>query len=113
MLQGTSFCNIDCTYCDLSKESRRTKSRMPLDLVLKLIRELIGEALLASEFIVVWHSGEPLTLPPGYYAAMIEAIIDMCEKNAPGVAVSFDFQTNATLIDNAWCDFFRKVRLGY
>jgi len=116
VLQGTSFCNIDCTYCDLSKESRRKKSRMPLGLVLKLIRELIGEKLLASDVVVVWHSGEPLTLPPSYYAGLIEAIIDLCGKNAPGVTVSFDFQTNATLIDDAWCDFFENyasvVNLG-
>lgn len=116
VLQGTSFCNIDCTYCDLSKESRRTKSQMPLDLVLRLIRDLIGEGLLASEFVVVWHSGEPLTLPPRYYAEAIDAITDLCEKHAPDIAVSFDFQTNATLIDDAWCDFFEKyasvVNLG-
>jgi len=116
VLQGTSFCNIDCTYCDLSKESRRTKSKMPLDLVLKLIQELIGEGLLASELVFVWHSGEPLTLPPSYYAEAIDAIIDLCEKNAPSISVSFDIQTNATLIDGAWCDFFEKyasfIKLG-
>jgi uncharacterized protein len=108
VLQGTSFCNIDCTYCDLSKESRRTKSRMPLDLVLKLIHELIGENLVSERLVVVWHSGEPLTLPPSYYAMAIDAITSVCEKNAPSISVSFDIQTNATLISNAWCDFFKN-----
>jgi len=116
VLQGTSFCNIDCTYCDLSEESRRTKSRMPPALALKLIGELLDADLLATGFIVVWHSGEPLTLPPVYYTDMIEAITDLCASRAPNVSVSFDIQTNGTLIDDAWCDFFerhaRVVRLG-
>ncbi|WP_159462968.1 radical SAM protein [Caballeronia telluris] len=116
VLQGTSFCNINCTYCDLSEESRRTKSRMPPELALKLVSELIGTDLLAREFAVVWHSGEPLTLPPTYYTAMIDAITDLCARRAPHVSVSFDIQTNGTLIDDAWCDFFerhaRVIRLG-
>ena len=116
VLQGTSFCNIDCTYCDLSPESRRTKSQMPIDLALRLVSELIGEGLLGPELVVVWHSGEPLTLPPDYYAEAIEAITTLCQKHAPEVSVTFDFQTNATLIDDAWCDFFEKyasvVNLG-
>lgn len=81
---------------------------MPLNLILKLVRELIGEGLLASELVVVWHSGEPLTLTPDYYTGAIEAITDLCGKHAPDVSVSFDIQTNATLIDDAWCDFFDK-----
>lgn len=116
VLQGTSFCNIDCTYCDLSQESRRTKSQMPIALVLKLIRELIEENLLADELVVVWHSGEPLTLPPEYYSNAIEKILELRTRLAPQVSVTFDFQTNAILIDEAWCDFFDKyasvLRLG-
>ncbi|MDR5752558.1 MULTISPECIES: radical SAM protein [unclassified Caballeronia] len=116
VLQGTSFCNINCTYCDLSEESRRTKSRMPPELALTLISELIDADLLAPDFVVVWHSGEPLTLLPAYYAGMIDAITDLCARRAPHVSVSFDIQTNGTLIDEAWCDFFerhaRVIRLG-
>ncbi len=108
VLQGTSFCNLNCTYCDLSEVSRRTKSRMPLDLVLKLLDQLIDQKLLADELVVVWHSGEPLTLPPEYYADAIDAISDVCSRLAPETTVMFDFQTNATLINDRWCDLFEK-----
>jgi uncharacterized protein len=81
---------------------------MPLELVFKLLRELVGEGLLASELVIVWHSGEPLTLPPQYYAEAIDAILGLCKKEAFNVSVSFDIQTNATLIGDSWCDFFEK-----
>lgn len=81
---------------------------MPLELVLKLLRELISERMLAQELVVVWHSGEPLTLPQSYYANTIDAITDLCKREAPGISVSFDIQTNATLINDNWCDFFEQ-----
>lgn len=85
-----------------------TKSKMPIELALKLLHELVKESLLAPELVVVWHSGEPLTLPPSYYAEAIEAITNYCRDEAPTVSVSFDIQTNATLINDEWCDFFEK-----
>ncbi len=116
VLQGTSFCNLNCTYCDLSEKSRLTKTKMPLGSVYQLIGQLILENLLTSELVIVWHSGEPLTLPPQYYTDAIEGILNFCQENIPELSVSFDFQTNATLINDAWCDFFEQysevVNLG-
>lgn len=116
VLQGTPFCNINCTYCDLSEESRRNKARMPIELVDKLLNELIDESLIAENLVVVWHSGEPLTLTPEYYTVAIETITSLVEQRAPHVKLAFDIQTNATLINKEWCDFFEKysdlVNLG-
>ena len=116
VLQGTSLCNLDCRYCDLSQESRRTNARMPVELVTQLLQQLVSLNLLAPSVSIVWHSGEPLTLPPAYYSAAIDDVRDFVARRAPGLKVSFDFQTNATLIDDEWCDFFEKyaavVRLG-
>lgn len=89
---------------------------MPLELALKLLRELISEGLLASEVTVVWHSGEPLTLPPHYYADAIDFITALIADESPRTSVIFDFQTNATLINKEWCDLFEKyasrIRVG-
>lgn len=116
VLQGTSFCNLDCRYCDLSQASRRASARMPVGLVETLLSSLIQERLLAPELVVVWHSGEPLTLPPSYYAEAIDAILTLCRCETPDVVVSFAFQTNGTLIDSAWCDLFERyasvIKLG-
>lgn len=108
VLQGTSFCNINCGYCDLSEVSRRTNAKMPIDLVERLLEELIQQDVLSSNLIVVWHSGEPLTLPASYYASAIDSILELCKRRAANVSVTFDFQTNATLIDESWCDLFSR-----
>lgn len=107
VLQGTPFCNLNCTYCDLSAVSRRQKHRMPVETVERVFREIFGSGLgLAPEVTVIWHSGEPLTLDPAYYDACIDRILAMA-ANSP-VTVRFDIQTNAVMIDDAWCDFFAR-----
>ena len=62
--KGHTFCNLNCEYCDLSVESRRTKSAMEPELIGRFFTEVFGSGRLAPEVTVLWHSGEPLTLPP-------------------------------------------------
>tara|TARA_R110001606_G_scaffold395569_3_gene568052 strand:+ start:234 stop:1325 length:1092 start_codon:yes stop_codon:yes gene_type:complete len=81
---------------------------MHLDLVYKLLEQLIEQRLLAQELVVVWHSGEPLVLPPSYYEEAIEGILLFCKTRLPELSVKFDFQTNATMINSTWCDLFEK-----
>jgi uncharacterized protein len=47
-------------------------------------------------FSVVWHGGEP----------MAAGRRGLAELMAPFAGVEHHIQTNATLIDDAWCDFF-------
>jgi len=109
VLQGTSFCNLNCTYCDLSVESRRTKSAMEPMLIERLFTELFESERLAPEVTVVWHSGEPLTLPPSYYDHAIDLITRLRDRLAPDrVSVKFSIQTNGVLIDEDWCLFFKR-----
>jgi len=117
VLQGTPLCNLNCTYCDLSPASRKQSHKMPISMVGTLFSQLKQLELLASEVSIVWHSGEPLSLPPEYYDEAIELILAL-NREGPGTPaqITFDFQTNATLIDQKWCEFFRRhldhLRLG-
>jgi len=106
VLQPTPFCNIDCSYCYLPQ--RDDRSRMDLATVRLAARRLREDGLLAAELAVVWHAGEPLVLPPAYYEAAFAALAE----ELPGVAVRQAVQTNATLIDDAWCEFFLRHRVS-
>ncbi|MCI5077468.1 radical SAM protein [Oricola sp.] len=109
ILQGTPFCNLNCTYCDLSAASRRIRQVMEPELIERVFTELFTSGLAAGEVTVVWHSGEPLTLPPDYYdraITQIEALRTALVGDA--VSMRYDIQTNAVLIDAAWCDLFRR-----
>jgi uncharacterized protein len=109
VLQPTPFCNIDCTYCYLPDRAS-TKSMSP-EVLEHVFARVFESGLATRPFTVVWHAGEPLVLPPAYYERAF-ALLD--RANAPGLPVWHSLQTNATLIDDAWCDFIRArgVRVG-
>lgn len=109
ILQGTPLCNLNCTYCDLSPTSRRTAARMGVEVIERLFRELFASPYLAAQVTIVWHSGEPLTLSVRYYETAIETILRVRrEAGRTDVDLRFDFQTNGVLIDQGWCDFFKR-----
>jgi uncharacterized protein len=82
---------------------------MDLRLVETLFSDLFQGGRLASSVTVVWHSGEPLTLPPSYYDDAITLITGLQESfGAAGIALRFAIQTNAVLIDDEWCAFFKR-----
>lgn len=103
VLQGSPFCNIDCDYCYLP--NRSVTRRMPMEVLAKTMERLCEAELIGPPFDVLWHAGEPLAVPVSYYEQGIEVINRF--PPARGNA-SFVFQTNAMLIDQAWCDFFKS-----
>jgi len=109
ILQPTPFCNIDCDYCYLP--DRNSRARMDLDTVALAVRRLVEDGLAGRELTVVWHAGEPLVLPREYYEQAFDVIRDAA---GDACSVSHSIQTNATLIDDRWCEFLQRsdVRLG-
>jgi uncharacterized protein len=58
---------------------------------------------------VVWHAGEPLVLPVEFYRNAFRTI----ETLKPAkLTVAHSFQTNGTLIDEAWCNFFAEEHIN-
>ena len=109
ILQSTPFCNIDCDYCYLPARSDR--HRMPLEIVEAAVAFVFRHALPAPDFTVVWHAGEPLVLPVAWYRQAFDAV----RRGAPaGVSIPHSVQTNAMLVTDEWCAFFRDnaVRVG-
>jgi uncharacterized protein len=109
VVQPTPFCNIDCSYCYLP--NRQSTKRISTAILDRLFAEVFAAGIVRGPFTVVWHAGEPLVLPPAFYA---EAFALLDRHNASGVAVHHSFQTNAILIDDAWADFIkaRGLRIG-
>jgi uncharacterized protein len=102
IVQGTPFCNINCSYCYLP--DRRNRSRFNLDLLPQLLRNLSSSGLLRGDITWLWHAGEPLVLPAAYYQKAFSTI-----DNLTPTSCSFrhSFQTNGILIDQAFCDLIR------
>jgi uncharacterized protein len=109
VLQGTPFCNIDCSYCYLP--DRNDRGRMKAATAQAVAEKLVAEGMLEGELEVLFHAGEPLVFPRAGY----EEIIATLERSlAPAVKLAYSVQTNATLVSDEWCEFFlaHGMRVG-
>ncbi|HEV3415765.1 MAG TPA: cyclophane-forming radical SAM/SPASM peptide maturase GrrM/OscB [Pirellulales bacterium] len=103
VIQPSPFCNIDCRYCYLSdRANRRVMDERTLEMI---YRRLFASAHLGEEISILWHAGEPLTVPIAFYE---RAAAILARLNCNCIPVHQLFQTNATLITQAWCDFFME-----
>lgn len=106
LMQPTTLCNLDCTYCYLP--DRAVAKRMPVE-VADAVAAAVREWSRLHPVEVVWHGGEPL-------AAGHAPLRALMERFGPGDEhpVTHAVQTNATLIDEAWCALFADlgVRVG-
>ncbi len=103
VLQPTPFCNLDCSYCYLpDRDSKRRMSDATLNRVFDFV---FSSGIVERGFTVVWHAGEPMVLPVAYYERAIEIVGN---HDPGGLRVGHSFQTNGVLIDDAWCDFFKR-----
>jgi uncharacterized protein len=101
VIQATPFCNINCSYCYLP--NRSIKNRIGYDTLAILFKKVFESSIVKKSFTVTWHAGEPMVLPIEFYKKAIQ----ICSSaNNLGIEVRHNFQTNATLITDKWCDFF-------
>jgi uncharacterized protein len=100
-------CNLACAYCFfLDKELLYLDSRFRMiDEVLETyVRQLI-EAHRSNQVTVSWQGGEPTLMGLEFYRRAIE----LQRKHArPGMALENTMQTNGTLLDDEWCEFFKE-----
>jgi uncharacterized protein len=106
ILQPTSFCNINCEYCYLPH--RQVKRRMSRDTLSHVFQAIFSSLLIADRVRIVWHAGEPMTLPIRFYEEALQLIEQHNVRNIP---VTFVFQTNGTCITRPWCDFIKAHRI--
>ncbi|HMB75648.1 MAG TPA: radical SAM protein, partial [Kiloniellaceae bacterium] len=108
-MQPTAFCNLDCSYCYLPH--RNDKRRMSMATLAAVFEDLFTSRFLGDRLTVVWHAGEPLVLPPAYYAEAFQAIERL---RPPGLILDHSFQSNGTLLNDTWVDFIktRQIRVG-
>jgi uncharacterized protein len=107
VVQPTPFCNIDCRYCYLP--DRGNKSVVADETLRNLFSQVFASGWAAEGLSVVWHAGEPMVLPIGFYRRVF-ALID--ELKPAGLDVKHSFQTNGTLIDDAWCEFITETGIN-
>ena len=109
VIQPTPFCNLDCSYCYLP--DRLNKRKISLETLEKALNWAFSSGLVRQPFTLLWHAGEPMVLPATFYE-QATVVLERC--NVSGFEVTQSFQTNATLVNDAWCEFIRRrgVQVG-
>lgn len=104
VFQPTQFCNINCTYCYLP--NREIRGLMTYEVLESVIKKILrSKYFVSNELTFLWHAGEPLVAGLKFY----EKVVSLCEKhNIFSRNINHQIQTNATLIDDKWCTFFKK-----
>ncbi|MGW1916986.1 cyclophane-forming radical SAM peptide maturase AmcB [Streptomyces sp. NPDC002076] len=100
LLQPTPLCNLDCRYCYLPA---RGLARVMSDEVADAVAQTVGAWSERHSVTVLWHGGEPLATGVRRLTALLDRFPSGREH-----PVRHAVQTNATLIDEAWCRLFRE-----
>lgn len=102
VLQPTSLCNLNCRYCYVP--NRRDGTLMSDAVLEAVIVKGLRSRLVERSVEFLFHAGEPLAAGRAFY----ERAADLIERNNPrGLRVAKAIQTNATLVDDAWCRLFK------
>ncbi|MFA5443523.1 MAG: anaerobic sulfatase maturase [Bacteroidales bacterium] len=102
-----ALCNLDCTYCyylDKKKLYTGDIARMDIELLEKFTEQYITANLRADEISFCWHGGEPLLAGLDFF----KKAVSLQKKYNPGKQISNSLQTNGTIINQDWVEFFRE-----
>jgi uncharacterized protein len=105
VIQPTQICNFDCRYCYLP--DRQVKGVMRPDVV-----EAVAEGLAKSACPATlnWHAGEPMTTGKKRFVELLRPF----EILRQGGHLTHAMQTNASLVDDGWCDLILEygIKVG-
>jgi uncharacterized protein len=106
---GGPRCNLSCRYCFyLSKRDLYPGSRFRMSD--KVLEEYISQTIAAHcipEVTFAWQGGEPTLLGRDFFEKVMLLQKKYCK---PGMVIHNTIQTNGILLDDKWCEFFRKNR---
>ncbi len=100
-------CNLDCDYCFfLSKEMLYPDSRFRMsdEQLDAYLRQLIEAHAGAAEVTIAWQGGEPTLMGLDFFRRSVEVARGYLK---PGQRALHTIQTNATLLDAEWAEFFK------
>ena len=98
-----SSCNLQCRYCYYSDKSWGQPSKMCEETLSSYIRQYI-EVQPADEVSFLWHGGEPTLLSLDFY----KHVVELQARFAGHKRITNCLQTNGTLLNDSWCEFFSK-----
>lgn len=106
---ASASCNLKCKYCfyaDVS-EHREVKNNgiMKEEVMLSLIQEAMRSLDEDGEVTFAFQGGEPTVAGLAYFEKFCELVN---KHKKPNQKIYYAIQTNAYMVDEEWCTFFKK-----
>ena len=98
-------CNMACDYCYYLEKStlyQHTPRHFISEALLEKFIKVYIESQTTNEVLFTWHGGEPLLRPISFY----QKVVLLQQRYAKGHAIDNVIQTNGTLLNDQWCEFF-------
>jgi len=116
ILKLAALCNLNCSYCYVynhEDKSFRSRPKFISDTVFEHALKSISDYCNRREqhgMAITFHGGEPTLIGAGRFDFLAGRARDVLGEQLRGLSM----QTNATLIDDAWIDVFRRheVQVG-
>ena len=107
ILKMTTACNLNCVYCS---EGDCKPVTLPQEMFFKLVDELppLLDFLKTKDAEFLFHGGEPML----YGRAELKTLIDYAKNKLSAYNLQFLMQTNGTLIDDDWIEFFKAENIS-
>ncbi len=100
-------CNMACKYCYYLEKAKLYQNDprhiMSDQLLERFVKEYI-ESQTMQDVLFTWHGGETLMRPLSFY----EKVMRLERQYARGRHIDNAIQTNGTLIDDRWAEFFAE-----
>lgn len=104
IIQPTAFCNLNCSYCYLP--NRRDRHLMPIGTIERVLSQCLASARCSRNLSIIYHAGEPLVAGVPFF----QKAYDLASKlRPPDISITHYVQTNGTLINENWCEFFKAT----
>lgn len=101
VMKATRLCNLRCSYCNYWREG--PNQVMSLEMLEKATKEALSLPWV-ERVDFVWHGGETTLLPMSFF----ERAMELQAKYKGARVVANSIQTNATQLNEAWIDLFKK-----
>ena len=102
-----AVCNLNCRYCYYLRKKELYPGSDPWmdDEVLETFTRQYIDAQRVPEATFSWQGGEPTLMGLDFFERAVAFQKKYCK---PGMRIYNAIQTNATLLDDDWCSFFKE-----
>lgn len=104
IIKPTVLCNCSCKYCITPIDIPRNK--IQISIIEQLCKKLFHSKKFNS-FTFIWHGGEPLLMGIDFY----KQVLGIQKKYLRQGTYVNTYQSNCTLIDDDWMEFFIENRI--